>query len=334
MAVVAGSLRRGSLAAWRGVVLVASGLAMSGCASLSDLPLPGLSEAKPIPAPSDTPQVAQSDLQKATEYWGKEFSKKPTDIDAALAYAKNLKALGQKQQALNVLQQASLFHAADKRLNSEYGRLALELDQVGTAEKMLAAADDAVSPDWRVISARGTVLAKQGRYAEAIPLYERALQLSADQPSVLNNLALAHAMNGDAAQAEEVLRRATASGAASPKVRQNLALVLGLQGKYDEATKVGTEASSAAAASANTDMIKQIVKLPAKPYGEPTQGTWQPVVAVAQADSPTAWQTRIKTPSQPAAPLKATAPVSAAITVPVAPVASAAPEAALRPSAN
>lgn len=333
MAGVAGSLRRGSLAAWRGVVLLASGLAMSGCASLSDLPLPGLSEAKPFPAPSDQPQVAQSDLQKATEYWGKEFTKKPTDIEAALAYAKNLKALGQKQQALNVLQQASLFHAADKRLNSEYGRLALELDQVGTAEKMLAAADDAVSPDWRVISARGTVLAKQGRYSEAIPFYERALLLSADQPSVLNNLALAHAMNGDPAKAEDVLRRAAASGAASPKVRQNLALVLGLQGKYDEATKVGSEASSAATASANTDVIKQIVKLPAKPYGEPVQGSWLPIVAAAPDAAAGAWQTRVKAPGQPDA-LKATAAVAPATAAPVAPVASAAADATLRPSAN
>ena len=95
-------------------------------------------------------------------------------------------------------------------------------------------ADDPANPDWRVISARGTALAKQGKYAQTIPYYDRALSLAHDQPSILSNLALATAMSGDPARAEVLLRRAEAADGASPKIRQNLALVLGLQGKYDE----------------------------------------------------------------------------------------------------
>ena len=164
--------------------------------------------------------------------------KEPRDPDKALAYARNLKALGEKRQALAVLQQASNFNAGHRGLNSEYGRLALELDQVSLAQRLLEAADDPANPDWRIISARGTVLAKLGSYRDAIPLYERALALAPNQPSILNNLALAHAMEGQADKAEPLLRRAAAADGKDPRVNQNLSLVLGLQGKYDEARVV------------------------------------------------------------------------------------------------
>src|SRR4029079_9653302 len=122
---------------------------------------------------TDKPAAAgeQTELQKATLYWGQEYAKKPAELKPALNYAKNLKAMGEKRKAMAVLQQASLLHDGDKELASEYGRLALELDQVGMAAQALSVADDPANPDWRIISARGTVFAKQGKYREAIPFY-------------------------------------------------------------------------------------------------------------------------------------------------------------------
>jgi Flp pilus assembly protein TadD len=183
-------------------------------------------------------QTPQTELQKATEYWGKQAEKNPRDPQAAINYVRNLKALGAKQQALAAIQQAHSANPAHKGVASEYGRLALELDQVAVADKLLTMADDPVAPDWKVISARGTVLAKQGHYREAIPQFERALALSPNQPTILNNLALAHAMNGQAEKAEPMLRQAAADGSADAKVTQNLSLVLGLQGKHDDAKSV------------------------------------------------------------------------------------------------
>lgn len=320
MAEVAGGQIGYRGAVMRSVAALAASLMMGGCSGLGGIEAPDMFAAsKPPESQPEAGKVPQSELQKATEYWGQEYSKKSADLDVSLNYAKNLKALGQKQKALEVLQQAALFHANDRKLNSEYGRLALELDQVSIADQLLQAADDPANPDWHVVSARGTVLAKQGKYKEAIPFYERALLLSADQPSVMNNLALAYAMNGEAAQAEEVLRRATASGGASAKVRQNLALVLGLQGKYDEATKVGSEVNAPAMATANTDIIKQMVRLEAKPYAPiPAAGTWAPAVVAASAApvsapsaaAPAVWQTKVAAAvrPQPAALKPAAAP--------------------------
>src|SRR5690606_10292289 len=51
---------------------------------------------------------AGSDLKTATDYWGKRYAQSPRDLDAALSYAKNLKAMGRKKEAMDVLQQAAV----------------------------------------------------------------------------------------------------------------------------------------------------------------------------------------------------------------------------------
>jgi Flp pilus assembly protein TadD len=228
----------------------------------------------------------QTELQKATIYWGKEFAKKPTELQPALNYAKDLKALGEKQKALSVLQQASMFHGKDPQLTSEYGRLALELNQTNLAGQLLAAADDPTRPDWRVVSARGTVLAKQGKYSNAIPFYERALSLSPNNPTIMNNLAMAHAMMGDPKKAEEILRQAVAAPGATSKMRENLALVLGLQGRYDESRSVASRVLDSSTAASNTKYLKQMVKLDAKSE-MPDAKSFMSQTTVAQAATPT-----------------------------------------------
>lgn len=226
--------------------------------------------------------TGQSELEKATEYWGKRFKDKPSDLEAALSYAKNLKAMGERQQALSVLQHSAQVHGQNKELASEYGRLALELDQISLAKSMLAVADDPTRPDWRVLNARGTILAKEGKFAEAVPLFERALALSSSQTSVMNNLALAYAMGGDAARAEALLRKIEASGGTPhPKVRQNLALVVGLQGKFDESKQIASGEIGNDSASANSQLLRRLVKAPSGAGGSTDSNGGAPGTAVA-----------------------------------------------------
>ena len=224
---------------------------------------------------ADPNKQPQTELEKAIEYWGKESTKNPRDLKAAINYAKNLKAAGQKEQALNVLQGASMFHGGNRELASEYGRLALDMGQTSLAQKLLEAADDPAKPDWKIISARGTAFAKQGQYKQAIPLYERALLLSPNQPSVVSNLAMAHAANGEAPRAEAMLRTVAEAPDSDPKVRQNLALVLGIQGKYDEARMVSAKDIPAENAAANVEYVRQMVRAPAQGAPKPEAATVQ-----------------------------------------------------------
>jgi Flp pilus assembly protein TadD len=247
--------RLGTLAAFSACLL------LGACSASTDL-LPSIAmkpnDTKTADASASSPQ---NELQRATVYWGNEYTKKPTELRPALNYAKNLKALGEKDKALAVLQQVSLIHGNDPEVAGEYGRLALEMNQVGVANQMLTMADDPTKPDWRIVSARGTVMAKQGKYTEAIPFYERALTLSPNNPTVTNNLAMAYAMNGDPKKAEDLLRQAVSASGATPKIRENLALVLGLQGRYDESKAVAAGVLNTDTASANAAYLKQMVKL-------------------------------------------------------------------------
>ncbi len=231
----------------------------------------------------------KTDLDKALAYWSEEYKKKPAELKVALAYAKNLKAAGHKEQAYVVLQNASVIHGDSKELASELGRIALEYDQVALAEKLLAMADDPLKPDWRLISARGTIYAKQNKFGEAIAMFERALAMAPNQTSVLNNLAMAHAGNGDPAKAEEILRRALASSN-DPKVKQNLALVLGLQGKHEEAVAARAGAAPQTTAVADTEYIRQMVK--ATPASTPAQAT-PAVMTPPRAARPAPQQARV-----------------------------------------
>lgn len=241
------------------IAAVAMTLMLGACAGnpLSD----GMQASSEAP-PSVAAAIAnnQTDLEKATLYWSKEYEKNTRDLKAALSYVKNLKAGGHKDRALAICQDASIYHGSNRELASEYGRLALEMGQVNLADRLLTAADNPAAPDWRVVSARGTVFAKQGKYAEAIPHYERALNIAPDASSVLSNLAMAYAAGGRATEAEPLLRRAIEVDGSNAKLKQNLALVMGLQGKHDEAKQVEGQDLANNAATDNADVIRQMVK--------------------------------------------------------------------------
>jgi len=275
----------------RGVfVALFSGIALAACAQggANELSLDPSSSRQLARQDSADPR---SELDRAIAYWGEQYAKTPSDKTAALSYALNLKAAGQKKAALQVLQQASLYHGNDREIASEYGRLALEFGQVGLAQKLLAIAYDPANPDWRVISAQGTVLAKQGDYQGAIPYYERALQLAPDQPSVVNNLAMALVADGQAGKAEPLLRRAAAHPDADPKVRQNLALVLDLQGKGGVNAPGGVPGRAFADANTRKPGARsggaRAVTHPAEPQLR------DGIRDLPPADAPDSWSTRV-----------------------------------------
>lgn len=272
----------------RFAILISLALSVSACAGSGPFEMTSLSDERKEMTASEKAALAgqtpQSELQKATQYWGKKFAKNPRDATMAVNYARNLKAMGEKRRALAVLQQASIFNGNSQPLASEYGRLALELGQTSLASKLLRKADNPAKPDWRVVSARGTALAKLGKHKEALRYFERASILAPKQPTVQNNLAMAYTMDGQPAKAEALLRKAlaTATPKTAGRVKQNLALVLGLQGKYDEAKAIGSQQLGERAAQANVKAIRQLVRL--KPKLSP-EAQAENIVEMAKAEA-------------------------------------------------
>ena len=263
-----GAPSRVAQAAGRAAVLVAA-LMLGACAQISELGTGGKPDAEVASAVPGQSR-GQSELEKATEYWGKEVAKSPRDGKAILSYARNLKALGRKQDALTALQTAYIYNAESREYLSEYGRLALELGQVAAAASLLERADDPAKPDWRVVSARGTALAKQGQYKEAVAFFERARELAPGQASVLNNLAMAYTMDGQAEKAEGLLRQAAEKNGADPKIKQNLAMVMNLQGKKSDSEGDGADGAANATASGDAFRPKAQPAVARQPAGNGT----------------------------------------------------------------
>ncbi|MEO1266019.1 MAG: tetratricopeptide repeat protein [Pseudomonadota bacterium] len=243
-------------------MLVAVSIAgLSGACANTGQQILEFATTKPGQSVTPTPVAAGgSELDRATAYWKERYKKDPRDVKAAISFAQNLKASGNKRGAYAVLQQASVLHGDNKELASEYGRLALEFGQLELAGKLLDSAYDPARPDWKLLSARGAVLGKLGRFQEAIGQFERARSLAPNQPSLTNNLAMAYVAAGQLSKAETLLRTIALAPNATPRMRQNLSLVLGLQGRYTEAKALAAADGADAEAYARIDRLKKMTQ--------------------------------------------------------------------------
>jgi Flp pilus assembly protein TadD len=257
---------------------------------------------------STAPPKLQAGAAAARDYWAGVFGKNPGDEKAAIAYARALKTEGAKDKAFSVLQQAAMYNSQSKAIASEEGRLALDLGQAALAEKLLTRANDPASPDWRILNALGAIEAQRGNKTAAKAYFEQAMRLAPNDPGVLNNMALAYALDGDPARAEGLLRKAAATGGDVTKIRQNLAIVLGVQGKSDEAQQFAATDLAKEQAAANRAYLEQMVAStpialgkPAKPSGPKLASSAAPTAASkAPVIAPEAWATSVSAEPAPA----------------------------------
>ena len=197
----------------------------------------------------------------------------PGDPQTAIAYASVLRRLNQRAQAVAVLQQAAIGNSDNLELMGAYGRALTDVGRFEEAEKVLARAHLPERPDWRILSAQGTVADQLGDSARARQYYEAALRIQPGEPSVMSNLGLSLALSGRLPEAEKTLREAAGDPRADQRVRQNLALVLGLQGKFREAETTLAKDLSPAEVNASMTAIRGMVS---------QQDSWS---AIRQADA-------------------------------------------------
>jgi len=136
---------------------------------------------------------ADADPRRTVEIYGERYRANPKDADAALAFGQGLRATGQRSQAAAVLEQATIAHPGNKALLAAYGRALADNGNFQAAFDVLGRAHTPDNPDWRILSAQGTVLDQLGRHDEARDYYASALRIVPDEPSVLSNLGLSFA---------------------------------------------------------------------------------------------------------------------------------------------
>jgi Flp pilus assembly protein TadD len=233
------------------VVAAVLALSLAGCKTTGD------DTTGSIGAPT-TPR-SEADWRRSLDVWGARYRQDPADPEAAMNYARALRATDQRAQAVAVLEQAAIRNPKNMPVLGAYGRALAEAGNYAQALDALSRAHTPDQPDWRILNAQGAVLDQMGRNAEAQRYYSAALKVAPDEPSVLSNLGLSYALMKDLKRAEVTLRRAVAQPNADPKARQNLALVVGLQGRFAEAEKIARADLPEDEASANVSTLRQML---------------------------------------------------------------------------
>ena len=202
---------------------------------------------------------ASADPRRDMETYRERVRANPKDADAALQYAKALRATGQRAQAAAVMEQATLAQPGNKALLAGYGRALADNGNFQQAFDVLGRAHTPEDPDWRILSAQGAVLDQMDRHDEARQYYASALKIVPDEPQVLSNLGLSYLLSKDLPLAEETLRRARERAPADMRVRTNLAVVVGLQGRQSEAETIMKADLPPEEGTANVAALKRLL---------------------------------------------------------------------------
>jgi len=202
---------------------------------------PAQDTAPAAPAPASAEQragIERLDALSRSVFWNRERDINPADPVAGVKLAAALRELGQFDQAADASQAVLTAQPDNYDAMLEFGRDQIARGQgfygIAALEKAKAMAPN----DWRPLSLLGVAYHQVRRADDARTAWNEGLQLSADNPEILTNAAVALMTDGNLPGAEGLLRRAVAQPTATTKMRLNLALVLGLQGKTPEAEQI------------------------------------------------------------------------------------------------
>jgi Flp pilus assembly protein TadD len=238
---------------------MAAALALGGCQQTNS----GLGGSQGLTTASTAPVSFG-----ATAELGKKWQADSSNVNKGLAYANALESTGQGDKQLAVY--ASLYQSnpENSKLAALYGKKLVSNGKSNAAIPVLEAAAKAPDADWRVHSALGSAYDQQGLYQKARQSYQQALASGRDNLTVLNNMGMSFALEGDLKQAEATFRQADAlpRSRSEPRIRQNLALVVGLQGRFDEASQLASEDLPPDQVEANMAYLQKMLAQP---------NTWQ-----------------------------------------------------------
>jgi len=184
---------------------------------------------------------ANFDYQLATMHYSRLVEMDPEDIASVLGLARNLRYIGNSQAAVLLLKKAlsSLPNHVDLRIQLVKAQIAS-----GFLEEAAAQTDyllQTAPAEWEVFALEGVILDHHGKFLAAQTAYGKALSISPNNITVLNNMSLSLAQNGKLDLAISLLRNLVQSEYSTPQVRQNLALFYALNGDLQSAEKLARE---------------------------------------------------------------------------------------------
>lgn len=181
--------------------------------------------------------IETQELFAQAAFWSHEYDLNPTDLEATLKLASTVRKLGNPGRAVEITQTSRTIHPRDPYLLAEHAAGLIADQRALDAIPVLDQGLRVTQSYGRLWSLKGAALDQMEEYDAARQNYNRALQITPNDPNVLTNLGLSYALSGDLRSAETWLRRAAAMPGSGGSARENLAMVLQLQGRTDEAER-------------------------------------------------------------------------------------------------
>ncbi len=178
---------------------------------------------------------ADGDYANAAGQYQTLYDRRPDDLASLLGLARNLRYSGRAKLAVEAMDKAADRFAGQTAFLVERGKANVAAGNVSAAIGFLTAARDKDGGNWEIHAALGIAYDLTEKFDRARESYGRALQLSKDNPVILNNMAISAALAGDIDRAIATLEHAPVAARNSPQVRQNLALFYGIKGDMEKA---------------------------------------------------------------------------------------------------
>ncbi|MGA3006134.1 MAG: tetratricopeptide repeat protein [Acetobacteraceae bacterium] len=160
-----------------------------------------------------------------------------------LRHAAVLQEMGQTDEAIREVERIGRDYPDSSLPDEELGDLLRQKQQFSQAvdayDRVIARIRQPVPNDWVIYYSRGIAYERTGQWTRAEADFKRALELSPDQPSVLNYLGYALAdMGRNLDQARDMIQKAAARRPNDGAITDSLGWVLYRQGNVAEATKM------------------------------------------------------------------------------------------------
>ncbi len=203
------------------------------------------------------------DYSNAMRLYQRAANENPKHIKSRLGLAKTYQALGASDAAINFYDQVLRLDPGNMEAKMGSGQMLITRNRPRDAIPYLTELSKQDPKNYRIYNMLGLAHDLMGEQEEAQMNYGKGLQLAKDNISLLNNLALSFAFEGQYAPAIKLLSKAINLDYKVTKAQQNLVLVYILSGEEEAGRKIGESIMTAEEMENNVSHYKWIKGLSA-----------------------------------------------------------------------
>ncbi len=203
------------------------------------------------------------DYSNAMRLYQRAANENPKHIPSRLGLAKTYQALGASDAAINFYDQVLRLDPGNMEAKMGSGQMLITKNRPMDAIPYLTELSKQDPKNYRIYNMLGLAHDLMGEQEEAQMSYGKGLELAKDNISLLNNLALSFAFEGQYAPAIKLLSKAINLDYTVTKAQQNLVLVYILSGEEEAGRKIGESIMTAEEMENNVSHYKWVKGLSA-----------------------------------------------------------------------